>query len=82
MYATPIQRVAAAQSATLFPIRPALRYSVRATREGGGDSDQAAANPPYGALINYYLPAKTDDLRFEVQDAAGKVIRTIPSFGQ
>ena len=75
--ATPIQQVAGAQSATLFPIRSALRYSVRATREGGGDSEFAAANPPYGALLNYYLPTKTDDLRFEVQDAAGKVIRTI-----
>jgi hypothetical protein len=78
--ATPIQQIAASQSAaTLFPIRSALRYSVRATRAGGGDSEFTAANPAYGALLNYYLPAQTDDVRFEVQDASGKVIRTIPA---
>ena len=43
---------------------------MRATRAGGGDSEFTAANPPYGAILDYYLPAKSDDLRFEVQDAA------------
>jgi photosystem II stability/assembly factor-like uncharacterized protein len=76
--ATPIQQLAAVkESAELFPIRPALRYSVRATRAGGGDSEFTAANPPYGAILSYYLPAKTDDIRFEVRDASGKTIRSI-----
>jgi len=76
--ATPIQQLAGANGPTLFSIRSVLRYSVRATRAGGGDSEFKAANPAYGALLNYYLPAKTDDLRFEVLNSAGKVIRTIP----
>jgi photosystem II stability/assembly factor-like uncharacterized protein len=75
--ATPIQQLAAAKGATLFAMRPALRYAVRATRSGGGDSEFAAANPPYGAIFNYYLPEKTDDVRFEVRDAAGKVMRAV-----
>ena len=77
--ATPIQQLAGSQGAALFPIRSALRYSMRATRAGGGDSEFTAANPAYGALLNYYLPAQMDEVRFEVQDAAGKVIRTIPA---
>jgi hypothetical protein len=78
--ATPIQQLAAAQngqSATLFPIRPALRYAMRATRSGGGDSEFAAPNPPYGAILSYHLPEKMDDVHFDVLDAAGKVIRAI-----
>jgi photosystem II stability/assembly factor-like uncharacterized protein len=73
-----IQQFAASRAATIFPIRTALRYSIRATRAGGGDTEFTAANPPYGALLSYYLPAQTGEVRLEVQDAAGKVIRTIP----
>jgi photosystem II stability/assembly factor-like uncharacterized protein len=75
--ATPIQQLAGSQVATLFPIRSALRYSMRATRAGGGDSEFTAPNPAYGALLNYYLTAQMDEVRFEVQDAARKAIRTI-----
>jgi photosystem II stability/assembly factor-like uncharacterized protein len=75
--ATPLQQFAGVHGATLFPVREALRYSVRATRAGGGDSEFTAANPPYGAILDYYLPAKSDDLRLEVRDSAGKTIRAI-----
>ena len=77
--ATPVQQIAAVHSATIFPIRPALRYTVRATRAGGGDTEFAAANPAYGAILNYYLPGQTDDVRIEVLNAAGKVLRSIPA---
>ncbi len=58
-------------------MRPTLRYAVRATRAGGGDTEFTAANPPYGAILNYFLPAAADDLRVEVLSASGKAIRTI-----
>jgi photosystem II stability/assembly factor-like uncharacterized protein len=77
--ATPIQQFANSKTATLFPIRSALRYAMRATRAGGGDTEFAAPNPPYGAILNYYLPTDTEDLRFEVLDSAGKSIRTLPA---
>jgi len=75
--ATPVQEVARLRSVTLLPIRPAFRYAVRATRAGGGDSEFAAPNPPYGATLDYYLPSKADEVRVDVQDASGKVIRSI-----
>jgi photosystem II stability/assembly factor-like uncharacterized protein len=79
--ATPVQQIATALTAALFPVRSALRYSVRATRAGGGDTEFTAANPPYGAILNYYLPAQIDDIHFEVLDAARKVIRTLTAPG-
>ena len=77
--ATPVQDLAAASgsAAYLFPIRPALRYTVRATRSGGGDTEFAAPNPPYGAILDYYLREPVDQVRFEVLDGSGKAIRTI-----
>ena len=77
--ATPIQELpaAASQAAVLFPIRPPLRHTVRATRAGGGDSEFTAPNPPYGAILSYYLREAVADLRFEILDATGKVIRVI-----
>jgi photosystem II stability/assembly factor-like uncharacterized protein len=75
--ATPVQQIAAAHAATLFPIRPALRYSVRATRSGGGETEFTAPNPLYGAILNYYLPTPGEEARIEVLDSSGKVIRTL-----
>ncbi len=77
--ATPVQQLGAAASheAWLFAIRPALRYTVRATRSGGGDTEFTAANAPYGAILNYYLKAPAAEVRFEVLDAGGKTIRWI-----
>jgi photosystem II stability/assembly factor-like uncharacterized protein len=77
--ATPVQQLGAAagREAWLFPIRPALRYTVRATRSGGGDTEFAAANAPYGAILDYYLKAPAAEVHFEVLDAAGKTIRRI-----
>jgi hypothetical protein len=72
-----VQDAAGARAAHLFPVRPALRHSVRATRAGGGDTEFAASNPPYGALLTYYLPTAVDDIRFEVSDANGKAVRAI-----
>jgi len=77
--AAPVQesRKASARDAYLFPIRPALRYTVRATRAGGGDTEFAAPNPPYGAILSYFLRTEPDSLRFEILDDSGKAIRTI-----
>jgi photosystem II stability/assembly factor-like uncharacterized protein len=75
--ATPVQRLAELRSAELLPVRSAMRYSVRATRAGGGDSEFAAANPPYGAILDYYLPEAAPAVRFEIRNAAGQVVRTL-----
>ena len=77
--AAPVQGMAAAaeKAATLFPIRPALRFASRATRSGDGDTIFAGANPAYGAILNYYMNASAQELRLEVLDSAGKTVRAI-----
>jgi len=65
----------------VFDIRPATAWRI-----GGGDSDHVgpghkifvADNPPYGAIINYYLktkPAEKDTVMITVEDKDGKKIR-------
>jgi photosystem II stability/assembly factor-like uncharacterized protein len=77
--ATPVQQIAAAANHDqyLFPIRPALRYTVRATRAGGGDTEYAAPNPPYGVMLTYYLRQPANDVRFDVLDGAGMTVASI-----
>lgn len=75
--AAPVQELAKAfgRAADLFPVRPALRYSVRATRTGGGDGEFAAPNPPYGAILDYFVRERTRNLRLDVLDSTGQTIR-------
>jgi photosystem II stability/assembly factor-like uncharacterized protein len=78
--ATPIQQMTpetAAREAHLFDVRPAVRHTTRFTRYGIGDKVFAGPNPPYGALVTYYLKEKPDEkvrVKVQVLDAAGKVI--------
>jgi hypothetical protein len=72
---------AANQRVTLFPIRSALRYTIRATRSGGGDSEFTAPNPPYGAILNYFLREPSTDVQFEILDTTGKIVRRLKGRG-
>lgn len=81
--ATPIQQLSTNifdQPAYLFDIRAALRFPVMATRQEFGDKPFEGPNPPYGALISYYLkekPKKDDRFKLEILDSSGKVIRAL-----
>ena len=81
--ATPIQQMTPqvrAEDVHLFDVRPALRFSQMMTRYGVGDKPFAGRNPPYGALITYYLKSKPDDkatFKMQVFDAKGKLISDI-----
>jgi photosystem II stability/assembly factor-like uncharacterized protein len=81
--ATPVEDLAAASNRPvyLFPIRPALRHTIRATRSGGGDSEFAAPNPPYGAILSYFLREPSTDLQFEIIDSVGKIVRRLKGPG-
>jgi photosystem II stability/assembly factor-like uncharacterized protein len=60
----------------LFPARPAIRWEQRS----GFHAESTGENPPYGAVINYYLKAKSEgDLSMEILNAAGEVVRTFSS---
>ncbi|OGD26758.1 MAG: hypothetical protein A2Y56_00425, partial [Candidatus Aminicenantes bacterium RBG_13_63_10] len=81
---TPIQQLASSlldRPAALFDLRPALRFSQKTTRYGIGDSLFQGQNPPYGALITYFLkerPAAGKELKLDILDGAtGKVVRTL-----
>jgi hypothetical protein len=81
--ATPIQQMSeaiAASESYLFDIRPALRFTSRFTRYGIGDKVFTGPNPPYGALITYYLKSKPDEkttVKISVLDGSGRLIREI-----
>jgi photosystem II stability/assembly factor-like uncharacterized protein len=81
--ATPIQQMTSEilkDDAHLFSVRPGLRFSSRFTRYGIGDKSFVGPNPPYGALITYYLKSKPDDkTTFKVQifDESGKLVQEL-----
>ncbi|MCA1632193.1 MAG: hypothetical protein LC802_00390 [Acidobacteria bacterium] len=79
--AAPVQQLtpeaAAGREIVLFDPRPALRYTSRFTRYGIGDKVFTGANPPYGALVSYYLREKPDEktkLKVQILDDKGKLV--------
>jgi photosystem II stability/assembly factor-like uncharacterized protein len=81
--ATPLQQMTPqvrAEDVHLFDVRPALRYSQMMTRYGIGDKAFTGQNPPYGALITYYLKSKPDDkatFKMQIFDARGNLVSEI-----
>jgi photosystem II stability/assembly factor-like uncharacterized protein len=81
--AAPIQQMTPAileSSTHLFPVRPALRFATRFTRYGIGEKIFTGPNPPYGALITYYLKEKPDEkttFKVQILDQAGKLVQEI-----
>ncbi|MDQ3907121.1 MAG: glycosyl hydrolase [Acidobacteriota bacterium] len=81
--ATPIQQMTPqvrAEDVHLFDVRPALRYSQMMTRYGIGDKPFTGQNPPYGALITYYLKNKPDDkatFKMQIFDSRGNLVSEI-----
>jgi photosystem II stability/assembly factor-like uncharacterized protein len=80
---TPLQQMTGAiadAAAHLFDARPARRHATPMRVYGLGGKAYAGPNPPYGALIGYYLKEKLEpkaELKLEVLDASGKVIRKL-----
>jgi len=70
----------AARRSHLFPPRPAVRFTSRFTRYGLGGKVFKGANPPYGALITYYLKDTIDEkttLKIQILEPQGKLIREL-----
>jgi photosystem II stability/assembly factor-like uncharacterized protein len=80
--ATPIQQMSPqiqASDVHLFDNRPALRHATR-FRSSIGNKVFTGPNPPYGALITYYLKDKPDEktsVKIQILDSSGKVIREL-----
>jgi photosystem II stability/assembly factor-like uncharacterized protein len=80
---TPLRELApdvTKEDAHLFAGQPAYRYRYAGTVEGGLGGKRAGDNPPQGAVVQYYLKTRPKgDLKLEVVDAAGAVVRTLSS---
>jgi photosystem II stability/assembly factor-like uncharacterized protein len=63
----------------LFPPTPAIRWRYHGENYTGEDRI-AGENPPKGAVISYYLPAKPkEELTLEIMDAQGNLVRKLTS---
>lgn len=79
---TPLQETSPAvtqKSEHLFTPRTAWRYSGRFGRFGSGDRPLRAPNPPYGAMIHYYLKEKPDKtpVKLQILDGQGNLLREL-----
>ena len=68
---------AVATDAYLFPIRDAEIFYPRVSGEYYGRAEFAAENPPFGAIINFYVKKKPEKAVLNIYDGEGKKIRTI-----
>jgi photosystem II stability/assembly factor-like uncharacterized protein len=81
--ATPIQQMTPEilkRDAHLFSVRPGLRFASLMTRYGIGDKVFTGPNPPYGALITYYLKTKPDDktnFKIQIFDENNKLVQDL-----
>jgi photosystem II stability/assembly factor-like uncharacterized protein len=76
---TPLQQIDAALAgeAQLFDIRPATRWTMWNKDGNLGQGVWRGANPPAGAIVDYYLKSSASDVSMTVADKSGKTIRTI-----
>jgi photosystem II stability/assembly factor-like uncharacterized protein len=76
---TPLEQMTenvAASAAHLFDIRPATAWRLYNHKGSTGNKTFAAPNPPYGAIISYYLHEKPSEaVKLTISDKAGNVIR-------
>jgi len=78
----PLREASAALAASAHLFAPAHAYRVQ--RDSNTDTplppdEPAAANPPDGAILDYYLPAASSAVSLEIQDAMGKLVRRFSS---
>lgn len=67
--------------AAVLPARPSIMRDVGFVQEFPGHDGYFGPNPPEGAVITYYLKKRHifGDLKIEILDQNGKVIKTLPT---
>lgn len=71
------------RAAYLFTPRPAYRFrSIGNGRMSEPGSRIVGQNPPYGADVNFYLPAEDPNVTVAISGPDGKTIRRIAAHGQ
>jgi photosystem II stability/assembly factor-like uncharacterized protein len=72
-----------AYSAHLFDIRPAVMWRIYNHKGSSGQKTFIASNPPYGALINYYLREQAKERpKVTILDSDGNLIRQLTGQGE
>lgn len=61
--------------AQLFEARPAYRFHMKEAPQSQPEDPAAGRNPEYGAALNLWLRDVPEDLRLEIVDATGAVVR-------
>ena len=82
---SPLRQTSAelANSVHLFPPAPTYRVQRDTNTDTPLPPDEPmAANPPDGAIIDYYLPASAGSVVLEILDAQGKLVRRFSSTDQ
>lgn len=76
---TPLRQIDAQVAASgAFLFKPQLTYRVRwnlNTDTPIPPEEPAGKNPPDGAMIDYYLKADAPEIKLEIMDASGKLVR-------
>jgi photosystem II stability/assembly factor-like uncharacterized protein len=82
---TPLQQLTTAMSATaptLFDVPAATRFVMWSSDANLGQKHYAGENPPYGAVISYFLRTPPrDSVRLTVRDGQGTEVRTLSAPG-
>jgi photosystem II stability/assembly factor-like uncharacterized protein len=77
--AAPLRELAAGSEGDNHLFAPALAYRARPGSDQGTylpPEEPSASNPPYGAILDYYLaPTPASPVRLEIRDAAGRIVR-------
>lgn len=78
---SPLERAAESilsEDLHLFEVAPATHFRVYNRKGNTGHKWFAAPNPPYGAVINYYVKDKPkDDVKVTITDKNGAVVRDL-----
>ncbi|HEY1339950.1 MAG TPA: hypothetical protein VGF59_20700 [Bryobacteraceae bacterium] len=69
-------------SGALLPVLPAHPEPLYNGQFWFGAGEYFAPNPPYGAVLNYYLPKAAANVTIAIADAAGKPLRTMRGPGE
>ena len=69
------------EDAHLFPVRPATEYYETRMLPSPGAAKYTGPNPPYGALVTYYLktdpPSAASRVKIKILDAEGHLVREL-----
>jgi photosystem II stability/assembly factor-like uncharacterized protein len=78
---TPLRELSAevlGKGSHLMKPRAAYRFILKTEPMADGDDQTQGVNPPYGASLNYYLKAAADsDVKLEIRDSSGNLVRTL-----